>query len=258
MKMTRKLIPAFVMLIVSAIMLSTASYAWLAESTSVSAGPMTVTANTDVVFMQISNEEDGTFGRSATAKNSSAENLNLVTAKLDNSEHKLAISEQKVIWQTGNGKNPDDYTVDDSGLTDVAQGDVNKYVLANTFYIKMSNASSTLSNLKLSGVSLADGDAIDANSFDESLRVLAVAMQCGEIVGVQCWDLCAGTDLKKDSANVFGNKLADTVNGTNVTTVDVYIYYDGNDEYVFTDNLNTSASTGRVITVSFSAEKTQP
>ena len=252
MKMTRKLIPAFVMLIVSAIMLSTASFAWLAESTSVSAGPMTVKANTDVVFMQISNNQND-WGRSATATTTESGNLNLVTPK-SGSENGLTITDGKVTWQTGNGKDPDKPDVD-GALTDVPAGDVNNYVLANTFYIKMSNAESKLYNLKLSGVALAEGDKIAAETFDESLRVLAVAKDAGsKILGVQCWDLGAKGELKKDGTKVFGDKLADKVT-VDAITVDVYVYYDGNDEYAFTDKLITSVKAGRQITVSFSADK---
>lgn len=251
MKMTRKLIPAFVMFIVSAIMLSTASFAWLAESTSVSAGPMTVKANTDVVFMQISNDQNN-WGRSATATTTESGNLNLVTPK-SGSENGLTIADGKVTWQTGKGKDPDKPDVD-GALTDVPAGDVNNYVLANTFYIKMSNAESKLYNLKLSGVALAGGDEIAAETFDESLRVLAVAKTESTILGVQCWDLGAKGELKKGETKVFGDKLAGEVTGAAIT-VDVYVYYDGNDEYAFTDKLITSVKAGRQITVSFSADK---
>ncbi len=47
MKKTRKLIPALAMLLISAVMMSTASFAWFSMNTQVSAGSMTVKATTN-------------------------------------------------------------------------------------------------------------------------------------------------------------------------------------------------------------------
>ena len=239
MKTTRKIIPALVMLLVSAVMLSTASFAWLASSTEVSAGPMTVQANTDVVFMQISNDETN-WGRSARALNATSGDLELVNATVD---------EDVITWRTAEGGDPGkhdkdgDYTaVDPINAT---------YALINTFYVQMSNATSTLYNLTISEVAV--NEVIAADSFDEALRVLVVATdKTDKVIGYQCWDL--GTD----ALSTVGGFSADDILAATVTddtiTLSVYIYYDGEDTQAFTNKLNTATS--KEITVSFSASET--
>ena len=82
MKMTRKLIPAFVMLIVSAIMLSTASFAWFATNRTVSANNMSVTANANTKYLHISTQPDSGFNTQVDAVNAS-KSVDLINAKLD-------------------------------------------------------------------------------------------------------------------------------------------------------------------------------
>ncbi|MBO4468359.1 MAG: hypothetical protein J5766_03570, partial [Clostridia bacterium] len=60
MKM-KKLIPALCMLLVSAILLGTSTYAWFSMSTEVSATGMEVTAVSDAIFLEISNASTGTY-----------------------------------------------------------------------------------------------------------------------------------------------------------------------------------------------------
>ena len=246
MKSTRKIIPALVMLLVSAIMLSTASFAWLASSTSVSAGPMTVQANTDVVFMQISNSDaqDATWGRTATALTPASGDLELVNAY---------VNEGSIAWRTAKGYDPELHAPEEDENQDAIYTPVNTidgtYALINTFYVKMSNAESTLTKLTISGVAVT-GTPIDAETFDAALRVLVVAEKSGAVEGYQCWDLGTNTF---STANGFdaADILADIVDAEAIT-LKVYVYYDGEDEKAFTNNLST-ASNSREITVSFSA-----
>ena len=70
MKATRKLIPAIVMLLVSAIVLSTASYAWFSMNTTVSATGMTVNA-TSAASLVISNAAPTTATTTTTVNLSS-------------------------------------------------------------------------------------------------------------------------------------------------------------------------------------------
>lgn len=246
MKMTRKLIPAFVMLIVSAIMLSTASYAWLAESTSVSAGPMTVKANTDVVFMQISNDKSD-WGRSAIATTAESGYLDLITA---------TVTDDQVSWKTAKADSPENAAA--SGEYESVTDDdkiKSQYTLFNTFYVKMSNAESELQNLKISGVALGENEEIAEDAFDEALRVLVIASnEAGDTVhGIQIWDLGTGDFLEDAEGNTVGDDvLADSVTNE-IIMLSVYIYYDGDDERAFTNNLSSAET--KNLTVSFDAEQ---
>ena len=263
MKTTRKFIPALVMLIVSAIMLSTASYAWLASNTEVSAGPMTVKANTDVVFLQISND-NSTWDRSAAAKKSigaTDDGLELVNAYVDT---------DNIKWRTAEGASPDSSVKNEAGYTDVTTivggtaGEVNgvaktqdSYVLYNTFYVRMSNANSTVKDLEVSAVEVV-GDQIVTDSFDQSLRVLVVAKNGTTVLGYECWKVATAKDgTTTEAESVFKTDvLAATVTNAPIT-LEVYVYYDGEDTAAKTDNLSSSAA-ARQVTVSFTATPVYP
>ena len=65
MKLSRKLLPAIAMLLVSAVMMSTASFAWFSVNTTAEANGMSVTVASAKNIL-ISTAEDGPFGSSAT------------------------------------------------------------------------------------------------------------------------------------------------------------------------------------------------
>lgn len=69
MKLSRRLIPAIAMLMVSAVLMSTASFAWFAMNTTVTATGMTVSATaSEDIFLEIKavGETEGTYSTSAT------------------------------------------------------------------------------------------------------------------------------------------------------------------------------------------------
>jgi hypothetical protein len=246
MKMTRKLIPALAMLLVSAVMLSTASFAWLASNKTVTAGSMTVQANTDVVYMQISKDNsESSWGITAIADNATSGKLELVNAQVDVDE---------VTWRTAVAGSTSAAT-QSGGYTDVTtaatstDSGVNKYTLINDFYVKMYGDYS-LENLRISGVSLGNGESIATDAFDEALRVLVVASNvAGDTVhGIQIWDLGTKTFLTGSGATPLAEDVTDEV-----IKLTVYIYYDGEDARAFTDNLNTTAA--KSLTVSFTADE---
>ena len=71
MKKMRRMIPALCMLLVSAIMLSTASYAWFTMNEAVTATGMQVTAKAGDIFLEIKGTTDcetwKTIGTNASA-----------------------------------------------------------------------------------------------------------------------------------------------------------------------------------------------
>lgn len=233
MKMTRKLIPAFVMLIVSAIMLSTASFAWFATNREVTANNMSVTANGNTKFLHISTAPDSGFNTQVNAANA-AKDVDLIHAKIDETDKttvKWYLGSSTVSGSVGstNGTPIDDSTVStDVDPTDPA---ASKYALINTFYFKMSNTStSQLKNLTVSEITVT-GDS----SIKNALRVLVV----GE-AGSQIWKLDTSDPTKMVSA---GGNNADYLITDKITkdspatkSVKVYVYYDGEDASATSDN----------------------
>lgn len=242
MKMTRKFIPALVMLLVSAVMLTTASFAWLASSTEVTAGPMTVQANTDVVYLEISNDKSAEqWGNTATAGTPASGELELVTA---------TVADKVISWKTAEGSDPNATTAA-SGTYQPVNPITAEYALINTFYVRMSEKSTTvLEDLHISAVTINGGATITAKTFDESLRVLVVATDDEDtVIGYQCWDL-GNNALSTEGGFKATDVLAEEVNN-DIITLSVYIYFDGEDTYAFTNNLDSTLS--REITVAFAA-----
>ena len=238
MKMTRKLIPAFVMLIVSAIMLSTASYAWFANSTTVTATEMSVKANTNVKFLQISSD-GSTFGPSASATNKSDDDLNLVTA--------IVNKEAKTIeWKTASAADPSKPDANTDGLqsADIVKGN---FALTNTFHVKMSSETASLQSLKLTGVAVNNAESV----LNDALRVLVVAKDENEAVqGIQVWD----NESRALIADSSTDSLVATIANGDVYTLVVYIYYDGTDDDAFTNNVTATGANvdAQSVTLTFS------
>ena len=240
MKMTRKFIPALVMLIVSAIMLSTASFAWFATSTTVNANNMTVTANANTKFLQISNAIGGTYDTKANASTASA-NVDLVHANFEGTT---------ISWYTGTSNK-----TNDKGSTNAEalvfgdeEGDpkIEDYALVNKFWFKMSSTSNAnATNLRVSAVEVTNG----SSSIGNALRVLVKGPD-----GVQLWSNATGTFAKDaSSANYLitgEHTIGTTANDTN--SVEVYVYYDGEDNSATSDN--AGSLTDMTVSVTFDAD----
>ena len=223
MKMTRKLIPALVMLLVSAIMLSTASFAWFASNDKVTATDMTVTANSAQQFLQISSTSNGTYGITAEAKTGS-KSVDLVHATISADNNKT------VTWGVGSSTKVDDANVN-SELTNVDVSET--YALINTFYLKLSAGSTG----KLENI-LAREITVDANdcSIKEALRILIVGPD-----GAMLYSYRNAADgkitLTVDGSNS-AEVLVSELTASETEEITVYAFFDGADE-----KANTAAAT---------------
>ncbi|MBR2011357.1 MAG: hypothetical protein IKA06_06405 [Clostridia bacterium] len=226
MKMTRKLIPAFVMLLVSAILLSTASYAWFASNFTVKATDMNVKVKSNARFLQIS--ADGTnFSESADATNKNTNTnggIELIYAAItvvDDAANTFA-------WKTGTSKSESNHT-DGAALTDF-EGDIEAgtHALYNTFYVKLAEGSQgNLTNFKVESVTV-EGEADDL--IRRCLRILVVGTD-----GIQLYSL-TGTGTPTLVTASSDEYLIQTVT-TTAASFEVYIYFDGEDAEAKTVNL---------------------
>lgn len=247
MKMTRKLIPAFVMLIVSAIMLSTASFAWFATNRDVKANNMSVTANANTKFLHISTQAGSGFDTQVDAVNKS-KSVDLINAKIDDTDNKSVkwyLGSSTVSGSVGTtGAQLDSSTVS----TDVDPTDptTSKYALINTFYFKMSDTSnSELKNLTVSEISVSG-----SSSLAKALRVLVVGAGGSQIWKTNPDDL---TKMIEADANNADFLITENITKTSAATtnVKVYVYYDGEDASATSDN--ATALTQMTVNVTFTA-----
>ena len=146
MKLTRKLIPAFAMLLIAAVMLTTASFAWFSMSTRVTANNMSVTATTPASLEISANDEDWAYSANATAP--AGTNLTPVTLHTDGKwyvptdanvvgpDGKPAVALDPA--QTTYWKEVGDICVNGAG------NDTKTYALVNTFYLRTNSGASTV------------------------------------------------------------------------------------------------------------------
>lgn len=226
MKMTRKLIPAFVMLLVSAILLSTASYAWFASNFTVKAADMNVKVKSNARFLQISaNNTDFSDSANATNKNTDTNGgIELIHAAITVED----VAANTFAWKTGNSKSENNYT-DGTALTDFA-GDIKDgtHALYNTFYVKLAEGSQgTLTNFKVDTITV-EGEVGD--KIRQCLRILVVGTD-----GIQLYSL-TGTGTPTLVTASSDEYLIQTVT-TTAASFEVYIYFDGEDPEAKTVNL---------------------
>ena len=114
-----------------------------------------------------------------------------------------------------------------------------EYAVANVFNI--SSKGTDLENLKVSGASIESGDTGNA-SLDSALRVLVCTVD--ESDAVTNWVLCDKDGVLSDSegrargqedCGKFGDGV--TVEHDKDTKVIAYVYYDGNDAQIYSNNL---------------------
>ena len=225
MKM-KKLIPALCMLLVSAILLGTSTYAWFSMSTEVSATGMEVTAVSDAIFLEISATEAGTYATSAAQS---------LTANLYPVHHEawsaLADIEDYDLTTAGTYDNwyyrySDDAGVYNSNMTAKAYlDDYTGYVATTSYWVEVRPGSqSTGYDLIVSDISIPANKGITV--------VIAGADGYKEFSA-------SASDIAFNAADI----LSDTVTQT-AQTINVYVYFNGDDTNVYTDN--ATALTGAV------------
>lgn len=227
MKKFRKLIPALCMLLVSALFVGTSTYAWFSMNTSVSATNMQVTAKSDNIYLQISQNGKNTYDKTAASTVDASTVIYPVDYK--------TLAAGAVTWGNAASDDPGQvkYT-ERTALKAIADENIGKYVLTQKFDIKVADAQATAANLTLSEVSVT-GNSI----MKEALRVVVVS-DTGAVV----W---ANNGAKENSVALPGagkvtvadGNLAATVSNT-PTTVTVYVYFSGNDDTCYTDNIKNA------------------
>jgi hypothetical protein len=238
----KKLIPAAGMLMVSAMMLASSTYAWFSMNKDVTVQNMAVTIKSDQTFLLVGDSASTlesiktaksiiTSGTNAsqvlypTAHNASVTNISTAEAETDN---KLS------NWWYSYSTDPADdgetdklVTTDGDSTFDIAHADISNYILINEFHIATATGSNALSNLRVKNCTITP-----ATGGAQAVKVLvAGADGCEEFSGV--------------GGNGNGTSVLQTANVTDsaLSTVKVYIYWDGQDDDVNTNNIANLKST---------------
>lgn len=207
---TKKLVVAVCLLLVSAVLASTASFAWFSMNTEVGVDGIEVEAYSDALFLQIANQRTGTYSTKTTF-NSTKDSLRLVT--------RVPVDVDEL------------YTIDPQPATGDPQSGVDYYVKSDA---KSSNDTFVADNyIKVDNSSFGDATALDTYFRVEFTRVTTSTLAA---TGVTYYEpIAEGNGYKVATVtagitNVYGLYTAKSYTVTeDLTFVDGKTYYQMDD-----------------------------
>ena len=281
MKHTKKLIPALGMLLLSASMLVTSTFAWFSMNTSVTATNMTVTAKADQVYLQIVKGSDKDAFKNNEKQTSVNANESINTLQPTN----VVKSYDKgtyVAFGAGCAADTDHYWVSNTSDSVEAWGSVQDYKVADPavsylkvqFMIRLNESagkSEATGPLKATGVTFTldtDGNATQyAKAFANCVSVLVVCKEYDSTSGK--YDKATGAQLFKqveDSIGTFTLETGDgflnknnagVFNNTEGVLIEVYVFFDGENKNCTIKNLleaQNATETAYTVDVNFSCQ----
>ena len=231
------------MVCVAAVALGSSTYAWFVSNNKVTAQTTQIKAQSNTAFMSIEYKKTAVGSTTTMSKdwyNNGADTTALYPAEVQ----KDTSSDPKFVTAYGttttDGKKSGDYI----DVGDAAKAVTDSYAIGEANNYNISSAGVDLSNLVIDKIEVTTGNDKDLAG---AVRVL--------VVGPNSWQVWkAGTtapELEKTASAPLATKVTKDAD----TSISVYVYYDGNDEKVYTANL-TKLEEAVGVTINFSA--TQP
>lgn len=255
----KQMAAAVAMVCVAAVALGSSTYAWFVSNNKVTATTSTISAQSNAAFMYIRDKDEESTD--LTFDTSSINSTALYPAHWVTAASGNYANAEVGKFYTAYGTTADDGTMVTDTLKIVeasaesttkgspADAETAQYAVKNTFYV--GSKGTTLSNLVVTSAALKteDGQASTSENtdLDNALRILVT---CGDN-----WVLCNKSSILASNSGNTTNKLADTVSATE-TMVEVYVFYDGDDTEVNTNNLPDLKKASKRITVQLDATPT--
>lgn len=234
----KQLAAAIAMLLVAVVALGSATYAWFVTNNTVQATTSTISAQANAAFMNIKYNASA-VDSDLTADTSTLGDKPLYPAQWNTTDGKFesayALKVDNAAMDSGTL-----FTVGDAGTPD--QAVAAEYAVLNTFNISAKGRG--LTDLKVKGASI-DGANVGNTNLDSALRVL--------VVSPSGWVLCNKSGVIADSTGGTDGTLGDAITAGVDTEIKMYVFYDGNDANIFTNNLVNLGDASAKITVEFTA-----
>lgn len=258
---------AIAMVLVAAVALGSATFAWFVTNNKVDATTSTISAQSNAAFMTITNGKTGASGVDTTQASTKITgtaadgSTPLYPATFgEQGEQGTHVAATKGKFMTGFGADLNDGTLSsDLELVKGTAGEAGSYEAATTGQyaiaedFNVSSKGQNLTNLKVDSVAVAENSTSNS-SLKKALRVLVTSAD-GSV-----WDLyghnAGGTayERKLSSEPANGEVNFGTVTAGQDTALKVYLFYEGSDVDVKTVNLqNGSLSATNAVTISFTA-----
>ena len=282
MKQFKKLIPALAMLLVSASMMGTSTYAWFSMNTAVQATGMQVQAVAEDGIV-IANSAKASWSNTATAQVTSAtlvptsaaavtspsfvHNSSTNADQAQGNQEAASYTDLSLTWNTNSSEG---IGYEDANSNSTLDNNEKSYVLLNNFFIKSSGATITGKTLYINDVTVTSSASLLA--IDNSLRVLVVV---GSTAYIYAPVINAGNGTTTLTYNYKETTSVTALNATaaegydkstGITTIPntdaeainakIYIYFEGEDENCKSTNISGITVDTVTVTVNFGIEQT--
>lgn len=235
----RQMTAAIAMVLVAGIALASATYAWFVSNNKVEATTTNISAQSNSAYLVIDTKK--TTKDSISSVSAGETVTPLYPAKIEKSSG-------NALWKSAYAdkanaatmKAGTEFTIDDGTAEKAVSAG---YAVKNTFYIGTGTYDGEFTNLHITGVTVDTATADDNKNLGNAMRVLVV---CGND-----WQVWSAAGEKLSSSESLGTAFTTGVKKDQDATVDVYVYYDGDDENVYSDNLTNLTSNG--VTITFEA-----
>lgn len=235
-----QLMASIAMVLVAAIALASSTYAWFVSNNKVEATTTNISAQSNSAYLVIDTKKTTTDSKSSVSAGDTE--TPLYPAKITKST--AGAAEWKSAYASTAGKSTmkagTEFTIDDGTAAKAVEAG---YAVKNTFYIGTGTYAGEFTNLHITGVTVDTKTTDDNKNLGNAMRVLVV---CGSD-----WQVWSTAGEKLSSSESTGTAFSTGVNKKQDATVDVYVYYDGDDSNVYSDNLTNLTSNG--VTITFEA-----
>lgn len=243
---------AIAMVLVAAVALGSATFAWFVSNNSVKATTSNIAAQSNSAYLVI--DKTVTSTSSTGAVTSAVGKKELYPAKTEKGQSGNAVwkSAYASSAMASTMKPGSEFTIGDG--TAAKAVDAN-YAVKNTFYVGTGTYDGEFTNLHITGVTVTNPATTENKNLGDALRVLVV---CGEK-----WEVWSGKGIQlsssSDSNPLSASNLLATDNAViksgEDAQIDVYLYYDGDDTNVYSNNLENIKTTAgdNGVTITFEA-----
>lgn len=258
----KQLAAAIAMTLVATVALGSSTYAWFVSNNTVKATTASISAQSNAPFLKIAKRGDALVNTAATQVAGASDKVVLYPAQWNN-----VIDENTYQFESAYASAATEATM--LANSRFAVGGVNAekrpdYALMQSFDIGTTDANAgSFQNLKVAAVEIVNAANTGTSEETDITGAICVLVKCGDNWGVyratnDGTELTAYGDSTTVTNNLTGkdgtgvtDALVATIAANSYVTVDVYVFYDGSQTDVYSNNLANLGSCG--VTVTFTA-----
>ena len=249
---------AIAMVLVAAVALGSATFAWFVSNNTVKAETATISAQSNAPFLKIAKTDEELKDTSISFAVADAAAQVLYPSQVVNGKAGSLVTETtKPLFQSAYARSKGVATILDGSRYDVGAPEAavtGEFAIAETFKIGTNDAKAgSFKNLKVSKVEVTGAGKDEADGLKDAISVLLVCNDNWAVYKVSN----DGTLVQAyaDNTAVTGNGngiLAETIAKNASVNVTAYVFYDGSAAKVYTDNL-TNLAKGVGVNITFTA-----